>query len=310
MIPITFKRLTTEVRPERSRVERGEAEGARRSTSCYNRGMPLKVIALGTGVCANGYCAYPERHPPGFLVDVDGVLILLDCSEGARYRIQQAGYDYGYLQHVAITHAHPDHAALPQFLQAKSCRRIFADDHPEFGVCDVYMPSDLVTGFDAVWRWHVPENNGEYWSEFTPRFVPMGEGSSVGVAPGITLKSYPVYHAFGRHPCVAYRLETPYGVIAYSGDSAKCDGLIAAAKDADLFICEQAFRIGYIDAVKYGHLTPQDVGDVCAAANPLHVRLVHYIGLDREDDVVAIIRRAGFAGDVEYAHDMDAWTFD
>ncbi len=272
--------------------------------------MPTKVIALGTGVCSNGYCSLPERQPPGFLVDADGVLVLFDCSEGIRYRLEAAGYDYGYVQHVAVTHAHPDHAALPQFLQAKSCRRIFADNHPEFGVCDIYMPSDLVTGFEAVWQWHLPENGGQYWKEFTPRFVPMGEGSSVGIAPGITLKSFPVYHAFGRHPCVAYRLETPDGVIAYSGDSAKCDGLIEAARGADLFICEQAFRLGYDDAVKYGHLTPRDVGEVCAEAEPDHVRLVHYIGLDKEDDVIAEIRKAGFKGNVRHARDMDVWTLE
>ncbi len=272
--------------------------------------MPLKIIALGTGVCSNGFCSFPERYPPGFLIDIDGVLMLFDCSEGIRYRVQQAGYDYGYVQHVAISHSHPDHAALPQFLQAKSCRRIFADDHPEFGVCDVYMPTELVNGFADVWRWHVPENEGQYWREFTPRFVPMGEGSSVGIAPGIILKSFPVYHAFGKHPSVAYRLETPYGVIAYSGDSAVCDGLIEAARNATLFICEQGFGLGYNDVMKYGHLTPTNVGEVCVAAEPEHVRLVHYIGLDREEEVIKEIRRAGFQGDVSRAMDMDVWTLE
>jgi ribonuclease BN (tRNA processing enzyme) len=273
--------------------------------------MGVKVIALGTGVCSNHFmrCAL-ERQPPGFLVDADGHLLLLDCSEGVRYRMQSVGYDYGYLQHVAITHAHPDHAALAQFLQAKSCRRIFNDDHPEFGVCSIYLPSGLVDGFEAVWRWHVPENEGKYWAEFTPRFVPMEEGSSVGISPGITLKSFPVYHAFGRHPSVAYRVETPYGVIAYSGDSAKCGGLIQAATDADLFICEQAFRIGYEDKVQYGHLTPYEIGQVSAAAGVKHVRLVHYIGLDSEEDVIAEVRRGGFKGDAKRAKDLDVWTLE
>lgn len=272
--------------------------------------MGVKVIALGTGVCANGYmtCSV-ERRPPGFLVDVDGVLLLLDCSEGLRYRIQEVGYDYGHIQHVAISHTHPDHAALPQYLQAKSCRRIFNDDHHDFGICNVYMPSQHVEGFDAVWRWYVPENEGKYWSEFTPNFVPMDEGSSVGIAPGVTLKSYAVYHAFGKHHALAYRLETPYGVLAYSGDSAKCDGLIKAATGAELFICEQSFRIGYEDKVRYGHLTPYEVGEVCVEAGVKHARLVHYIGLDAEEDVIAEVRRGGFEGNVKRAMDFDIWSF-
>ena len=271
--------------------------------------MGVKVIALGTGVCANGYMICDiERHPPGFLVDIDGVLVLLDCSEGIRYRIQNAGYDYGHIHHVAISHSHPDHAALPQFLQAKSCRRIFNHDQNDFGVCSVYMPKASVEGFDDVWRWHVPENEGEYWSEFTPQFVAMDEGSSIGVTSDITLKSFPVYHGFGRHPAVAYRLETPYGVIAYSGDTAKCPGVIEAARDADLFICEQGFRAGFDDKDAYGHLTPYDVGLVCKEAQPKHVRMVHYIGLDTDEEALSEVRRGGFDGDIKRAKDLDVWV--
>ncbi len=269
--------------------------------------MSLKIFALGTGVCANGFAPGANRQPPGFLVDCDGVLVLFDCSEGVRYRLAQAGYDYGYVQHIAISHGHPDHACLPQFIQAKSCRRIFADDHPEFGVCTIYLPTELVEKFPQVWNWHQPENDGKYWPEFTPRFVPMGEGSSVGVAPGITLESFPVFHGFGKHPSVAYRLKTPHGVVAYSGDSALCDGLVAAAEQADLFVCEQGFRLGYKDKVHYGHLTPPEVGEVCKRAGVKKVRLTHYIGLDDEKAVIAEIRKAGFKGEVKHARDGDVW---
>lgn len=269
--------------------------------------MPVKIIALGTGVCSNGYGPETDRHPPGFLVDADGVMVLLDCSEGIRYRLHAAGVDYGFVQHVAITHGHPDHAALPQFLQAKSCRRIFGNDHPEFGVCNVYMPPRLVEKFPDVWDWHQPELEKKYWPEFTPNFVAMGEEGSVGIAPGMTLKSFPVTHGFGRHPAVAYRLETPDGVVAYSGDSGLCDGLMRAAKNADLFICEQSFRVGYEDTARYGHLTPRQVGEAASRAGAKKVRLTHYLGLDDEGEVIADIRAGGFDGDVERAKDGDVW---
>jgi ribonuclease BN (tRNA processing enzyme) len=270
--------------------------------------MSLKILALGTGVCANSYGCKKERKPQSYLIEVDGVMILFECPEGVRLRLEDYGYDYGYVQHVAVSHGHPDHACLPQFLQSKSCRRIFGDDdHPEFGLCTVYLPTKLVEGFQKVWDWHHPENDGKYWPEFTPRFVSMGEGSAVGIAPNITLKSFPVFHGYGKHPCVAYRLETPYGVVAYSGDSAVCDGLLAAAKQADLFICEQAWNIGYKDKVHYGHLTPVEVGEVCAKARVKRVRLTHYIGLDKDADVIAEIRRGGFKGDAKRAKDGDRW---
>ncbi|MFA5129655.1 MAG: ribonuclease Z [Patescibacteria group bacterium] len=270
--------------------------------------MGVKVVALGTGVCANGYMTCDvERHPPGFLVDVNGELILLDCSEGIRYRIQQAGYDYASVHHVAVSHSHPDHAALPQFLQAKSCRRIFGNDKPDFAHCAVYLPKVLAEGFDAVWRWHLPENDGKYWQEMTPSFMPMVHETRIEIAPNVILSSFDAFHGFGKHPAVCYRLETPFGIIAYSGDTALCDGLVQAARDADLFICEQGFRRGFIDAANYGHLTPPEIGRLCAEAKPKHVRLVHYIGTDAEADVLADIRSAGFDGDVKRANDFDVW---
>lgn len=271
--------------------------------------MGVKVIALGTGVCANGYMACEvERHPPGFLVDVDGMLILLDCSEGIRYRIQQAGYDYGSVHHVAVTHGHPDHAALPQFLQAKSCRRIFGNDRPDFALCNIYLPKILAEGFDLVWRWHLPENDGLYWKEMTPSIIPMSDGTRMDLGEGVVLYSYAAYHGYGRHPAVTYRLETPYGVIAYSGDSAMCEGLASASRGADLFICEQGFRRGFVDAAKYGHMTPKDIGMLCADTKPKHVRLVHYIGTDTDEEVLEDVRSAGYTGDVKRAHDFDVWT--
>lgn len=269
--------------------------------------MPCTVIALGTGVCANGFAPNTDRHPPGFLVDVDDTLILLDCSEGIRYRIARAGYDYGLVQHVAITHGHPDHVALPQFIQAKVARRWWGTDNVAYGDCAFYLPADLAKGFPAVWDWHQPEMQGVYWPEFTPKFVEVKKGSAITIAPGVTLKAFPVSHGFGEHPAVAYRLETPQGVVAYSGDAAVCDGLVEAATNADLFICEQSFRIGYEDHAGYGHLTPKNVGEVCARANPKQVQLTHYTGLDDEKEVIREIKKGGFEGAVHHAKDGDRW---
>lgn len=265
----------------------------------------MKVAALGTGVCANGYLPNEQRFPPGFLIDADGTLILFDCSEGIRYRIAAAGYDYGNVGHVAVTHGHPDHAALPQFIQAKSCRRVFANDHPSFAACNIYLPRGLVEKFPAVWDWHQPELNGKYWPELTPTFISMDDGSAQMLSPGIKLKSYVVHHGFGRHPSVCYRLETPQGVVAYSGDSGPCDALVKAGEDADLYILEASFRIGYTDAQNYGHLTPRQAGDIAKRCRAKRVRLTHYINLDSETAVLNEVREAGYFGDVALAKDGD-----
>lgn len=268
----------------------------------------MKVVALGTGVCANGYLPHEQRQPPGFLVDANGFLVLFDCSEGIRYRISAAGYEYGSVGHVAITHGHPDHAALPQFIQAKSCRRIWANDHPSFAACNIYLPRQLVEKFPAVWDWHQPENEGKYWPELTPTFISMDDGSEQMLAQGIKLTSYAVPHGYGRHPAVCYRLETKQGTVAYSGDSGPCEALVKAGEDADLFILEASFRVGYTDAEKYGHLTPRDAGEIAKRSRVRRVRLTHYINLDTEQAVLNELREAGYHGDAALARDGDVYV--
>jgi hypothetical protein len=49
----------------------------------------MKLIALGTGVCASNLPDIVNREPPGFLVRVGVENILFDCSEGIRFRLEK-----------------------------------------------------------------------------------------------------------------------------------------------------------------------------------------------------------------------------
>jgi ribonuclease BN (tRNA processing enzyme) len=45
------------------------------------------------------------------LIDVDGVLTIVDCGCGSAHRITEAGYDLNAVRNVVITHFHADHVA-------------------------------------------------------------------------------------------------------------------------------------------------------------------------------------------------------
>ena len=49
-------------------------------------------------------------------------------------------------------------------------------------------------------------------------------------------------------------------LFAYSGDTDLCDGLIEAARGADLFLCEAAYQEGRDDALRGIHLTGKRAG--------------------------------------------------
>lgn len=270
--------------------------------------MGLNVIALGTGICINGVKGVTDRHPPGFLIEVDGTYILFDCSEGIRRRLQSAGIDYGLVTHVAVSHAHPDHAALPQFIQSKFCRFLYGDADPRTTELNMYLPQILARDFPQVWNWHQPENDGGYWREFEPNIVGMDDGFHTELAPGVTLVARSVYHGFGRHPAMGFRLETPYGIVAYSGDCGVCEGVRTLAQSADLFISDCSTRVGQEYTGGYGHMGPRQCGDIALKSGAKELWLTHYYDLDAPEVMLAEVREAGFFGDARLAKDGDRWT--
>ena len=238
--------------------------------------MSLKVIALGTGVCADTPHTKITRQPPGFFVDIDGVYLLLDCSEGIRFRLKNAGIDISQVTHIAVSHAHPDHAALPQFIQSKFVRHLYGASDPRATELRIYLPQILARDFPQVWNWHQPENDGRYWDEFAPEIIGMEDGFAEEIAPGVTLTARHVYHGFGRHPAMGFRIETPTGVIAYTGDTGVCDTLKLLAQDAHLLIADCSMRVGQEYTGGYGHMGPRQCAELAFAAGVKELWLTHY----------------------------------
>ncbi len=273
--------------------------------------MSLKVIALGTGVCATTHVAKkPARQPPGFLIQVDDFYLLLDCSESISYRLQAAGIDLARVSHVAVTHAHPDHAALPQFIQTKFCHQLWGSDDVGAAALTIYLPHQLARDFPQVWNWHQPENDGAYWQNFTPKIVSLEDGFNQTVSPGVSLQAAHVYHGYGRHPAMGFRVETSSGVIAYTGDTGPCAGAHMLAQDADLLIADCQTRVGQEYTGGYGHMGPRQCGDLALKAGVKTLWLTHYFGLDAPEVVLAEVRAAGFFGTTKLAQDGESWSIE
>jgi ribonuclease BN (tRNA processing enzyme) len=271
--------------------------------------MAMKVVALGTGVCVNGIEKLPDRQPPGFLVEVDGRLVLFDCSEGIRFRIQAAGYDYGHVSHVFVSHAHPDHAALPQFIQSRFVRHMHGAQDERSRKLALYLPKLLARDFPQVWNWHQPENDGGYWQGFQPEYLAMEDGYQAELWPGVTLKAYDVYHGYGRHPAMGFRLETKYGTFAYTGDSGVCEGVRVLSQSADVLIADCQVRVGQEYTGGYGHMGPRQCGDIALKGGVKRLWLTHYQGIDEPEAVLAEVRAAGYFGEARLALDGDRLEF-
>ncbi|MDD5109993.1 MAG: ribonuclease Z [Patescibacteria group bacterium] len=269
----------------------------------------MQLTILGSGGPVSDLLKLRNRELPGYWVTWKGGHVLFEVSEGIRFRLQRIGVLYVSVKHIAVTHAHPDHYALPHFLEAVYCHKVFGGVKAE--MMDVYAPDSIVDGWPALFKAFVPEapspdthctEEGYLWPKLTWHKMSGGKTVKQGDA---TLSAQNVNHGFGRCEAVAYRLETPEGVVAYSGDTADCPGIRAVAKDADLFLCEASAPVGSPAGSEFSvHLTPQQAGAVAAAARVKQLVLTHYYGLDSNKAMVADCRKSGFKGKIIIAKDF------
>lgn len=271
----------------------------------------MRLLALGTGTCLNAPPGQRARRPPLFALDVAAsgdapAWILFECSEGARWRLSDAGIDAHGLAHVAVSHAHPDHAALPQLVQSRACEAIFGDG-PRAETLSVYLPPQAAATLPSLWSWHQPEDHGAPSARVGLRVVAAYDGWSREVMPGVVLRAWAVSH--GRAPAVAFRVEARGRVFAYSGDASPCEGLVRAARDADLFVCEAAARVGVDLSLRYGHCNPRQAAAVAREAGAKALWLTHYSGHDGADAMRDDARASGYEGALRIADDGDEATW-
>jgi len=272
--------------------------------------MSFKVITLGSGVCANRCIPGPRRYPPGFLVDYQGKLLLLDVSEGARFRLDDEGYDYGDVACAALSHVHPDHAALEPFLQARLCRALWGKATPESPNLRVFMHETSVPGFEQAWNWHHPEAGGKlnhFPDKFQFQVLPIRGGWEEEIFPGLRLKAFGVYHGFGQHPAMGFRLQTKDLTVVYTGDCGLTDSLFKEVEKADLLIADAGVNIGQDYTGGYGHMTPKQDGLLAYRGQVKELWLTHYVGLDTSAAMEADARLEGFTGTVKVATDGLRW---
>jgi ribonuclease BN (tRNA processing enzyme) len=267
----------------------------------------MKILALGTGTCASNLPNIVNREPPGFLVTVGDTQILFDCSEGMRFRLEKVGVEYSGIHHIAISHVHPDHFALIQFIQSMFFRRqLLADKFDP--TLNIYCPDTIANEFDTYWNFHLRE-----WPDKFPTvklvFHPMSGKDKAFQIGEVKLSAASVYHGFGKVDALAYRVEAFEGIFAYSGDSGQCEGLDIVSKNADIFLCEASARIGdFTNAMKYGHLNPFHAGEVALKNDVKKLILTHYTGLDKDAEMIAEAKRAGYKKEVIIAKDFREYS--
>ncbi len=287
--------------------------------------MTTTITITGTG------CPVPDadRAGPGVLVQYDEIAMQFDAGRSTVQRLAGAGLWPTDLDAVFVSHHHSDHltglqdvvltrwvmdrtlSAPPLPIVAPAGPAVtFLGEMLDAWRDDIEVrlahsgrtqgPEVEIIGFD------LPATPAEVWRSGR-------EGSGVVVSAG-RVRHEPV------HPAVGFRVETPDGVVAISGDTIVCDEVAELASGADVLIYE-AMRFEEIEALPQPrrfildyHADTRLIGAQARELGVAELVLTHLIpapATDEERQVfVDDIRSGGFEGKVVVADDLYTVTLE
>lgn len=285
--------------------------------------MTTDVIITGTGTPL----VNPDRAGAGVLIRTGDMALQFDAGRSTLPRICGAGSHVSDLTAVFLTHYHSDHLVGLQDVVLSHWTHDFEGN---FGTIDIVAPNgatvrylermltiwddDLevrslhganrspepkvnVVGFD------VPDTPTNVWSR-----------SGVTVVAG-QVRHEPVVGAVG------YRVETPDGVIAITGDTIVCDEVAELSRGADIVIYE-AMRMDVVNneyppSMRYiaeYHADTRLIGEQMEALHIPKLMLTHLIpqpNTPEESQAFADeVREGGYTGEIMVCDDLDTVTLE
>lgn len=247
----------------------------------------LTLTVLGSGTAIPSF----ERFPAGYLIEGGGGALLVDCGPGVLRRLAEAGVGIDALDGVYLTHFHPDHCADVAALLFAQRNRAYRSRKP-LHLCGAKGLREWLAALVAAWPWLDPRH-AEY-----PLYVRELEPGEHRLG-AFGIGAFPVNHTAQS---LAYRIQLGGGggALALSGDADEGLGLVDAARDVDLFVCDAAFPDALYEP---GHLTPARAGRVAHAARARRLCLTHFYPACAGHDLAAQARST-YAGDVLLARDL------
>lgn len=264
-----------------------------------------KILLLGT---AGGPPLRVDRSEPSSLLIVDGQQYLIDCGIGTMRQMVRAGISSETISTIFITHHHPDHDLDLANVMANDFFRINAPGAAH--TFNIYGPAQTEEQVKAAFSYisipfgvfaaerfantsltnpfvaHDIQHDGVIYKDDKIRVV-AAENSHYTLMPAqfrAQMKSY------------SYRIETPHGVIVFTGDTGPSDAVAQLAKGADVLVSEaldaDATEKGVraaaeknrwpqerLDAMlahmKFEHLSVEEVGKLASKAQVSAVLLYH-----------------------------------
>lgn len=249
----------------------------------------MHVMILGSGTAI----PLADRASPGLALFAGEHPVLFDFGPGTVHQLARAGIDHTTVEHIFLTHFHPDHTAgLTHLFFAARNPRILSRRLP----FTLFGPSGLVPFIQKLRAAY--EGYLDLPSEML-RLVELKPAMNTSVICGNgRVSTCRTDHTANS---IAYRIEDDLGKsIVYAGDTAFSEEVIELARGVDLLILEASFPDG---SEVPGHLTPSMAGQMASLAGAKHLLLTHFYPECLETDIAAQCRKT-YAGELTLARDL------
>lgn len=211
----------------------------------------MKVTVLGnssTTVTPGGACS-------SYLLESCGKKILLDAGNGSLFNLKKI-LSLDKIDAIILTHHHFDHIS-DLFLFR------YEREGLKYMGCEV-KPIPLYTPKMESWLLEKLEKNHIF------EFYYVEEEKTMEIFD-MKVSFIPVEHLVETY---ALRFEKDGKVFTYSADTGLCEGILKAAEDADLFLCEATYVSREPYRMKH-HLHGKEAGEIAKASRVKKLLLTH-----------------------------------
>lgn len=231
------------------------------------------------------------RMCSGYLVEADGVALLLDAGNGSTANLQKS-FALRDLDAVVVSHRHLDHCVdLIGAFYVLNFDPTFQDRLPLYAAAEVYATLATLLSGDSPMRFDAVFSDHPVGHEDRQQVGPMALSFARSVHPP---------------PTVSTRIEVDGRSLVYSGDTAGGDDLVRIARNADVFLCESTWAGDPDDHPPGVHLTAGQAAEVARDAEVDRLVLTHIAGGTDRDRVLSEAS-AVFDGRIDLADDGDVY---
>lgn len=285
-------------------------------------GGDFRLVVLGTGTPNPD----PDRSGPGLAIIVDGKPYLVDAGAGIVRRAAAAERDgetalaAEKLDAAFLTHLHSDHTLglpdlihTPWVLERAVPLRLYGP--PGTRKMAAHLQKAFAEDIDLRLNGSQP-STPEGWKTDVAE---IKSGGRIFEEGALSVEAIPVPHGEWKHS-YGYKFSAHGKTIVVSGDTAKSEAILEAARGADILVHEvisaeglktrspdwQAYHYSY-------HTTTIELAELAREAKPKLLVLYHqlyqggYKNPDGDASLIAEIRAAGYDGEIDSAKDLDVF---